>query len=415
MALREASFKGVPFKVDETEGQFGRRNVLHQYPYRDLPFAEDLGREVRRFSVHAFVLTQPEYDALVEALESEGPGTLIHPWYGSVFVQHDGQQSVTYPRAEGGRFDFRLSFVEAGENNEPDVQEDAGGLLSGLVDDALSQVGIKFEAEWLRDIDGWLDVAAQRADELMKGFEYYLTPLERGLAGVDRLTSGGRGLLAKPIELYYRVAGLIRKIAAPFQRDTGSSWQADKSQSAGNLAEMPAFQVTSRPDRDRAMLDTLRGREPQISARPQWTLPYSRRNQTDLPPMPSSLADAVRRTLVLEQARGIGSHDYASQSELLSDRDLALFALHNEMQQASGRLFRALDAVQAQVVRTAQARLPTIRELAVVETLDNLPALLVAYRVNGSIEAYEDVVARNHVRHPLFVPAGRVEVLRDGE
>ena len=71
MALREASFKGVPFKVDETEGQFGRRNVLHQYPYRDLPFAEDLGREVRRFSVHAFVLTQPEYDALVEALEKE--------------------------------------------------------------------------------------------------------------------------------------------------------------------------------------------------------------------------------------------------------------------------------------------------------------------------------------------------------
>ena len=39
MALREASFKGVPFKVDETEGQFGRRNVLNQYPYRDLQFA----------------------------------------------------------------------------------------------------------------------------------------------------------------------------------------------------------------------------------------------------------------------------------------------------------------------------------------------------------------------------------------
>lgn len=69
---RYAPPKGVPFKVDETEGQFGRRNVLHQYPYRDLPFAEDLGREVRRFSVHAFVLTQPEYDALVEALECAG-------------------------------------------------------------------------------------------------------------------------------------------------------------------------------------------------------------------------------------------------------------------------------------------------------------------------------------------------------
>ena len=42
------------------------------------------------------------------------------------------------------------------------------------------------------------------------------------------------------------------------------------------------------------------------------------------------------------------------------------------------------------------------------------PALVLAYQVNGDVEAEADLVARNQVRHPGFVPAGRVEVLKRG-
>ena len=42
--LRPASFRGVPFLVDESHVVIGRRVVLHEYPLRDKPYAEDLGK-----------------------------------------------------------------------------------------------------------------------------------------------------------------------------------------------------------------------------------------------------------------------------------------------------------------------------------------------------------------------------------
>src|SRR5215203_3377369 len=93
--LREASFRGVPFHV-ETQGRTsGRRTVLHEYPKRDEPYAEDMGRAARRYQITGHVIQKFHLpsgsgfasinydacrDALVEALERPGPGTLLDPY-----------------------------------------------------------------------------------------------------------------------------------------------------------------------------------------------------------------------------------------------------------------------------------------------------------------------------------------------
>jgi prophage DNA circulation protein len=69
----------VPFAVRRSDAQVGRRTVQHEYPQRDTPFAEDMGRAARRFSLDAYVLG-PDYDQardrLIDALEARGPGLL---------------------------------------------------------------------------------------------------------------------------------------------------------------------------------------------------------------------------------------------------------------------------------------------------------------------------------------------------
>ncbi|MNN99925.1 hypothetical protein D3C81_2196910 [compost metagenome] len=42
-----ASFRGVPFLVDTDSVPVGRRTQLHEFPQRDQPFVEDLGRRTR--------------------------------------------------------------------------------------------------------------------------------------------------------------------------------------------------------------------------------------------------------------------------------------------------------------------------------------------------------------------------------
>jgi prophage DNA circulation protein len=39
--LQPASYRGIPFGVFGGQARFGRRNALHEYPFRDVPWVED--------------------------------------------------------------------------------------------------------------------------------------------------------------------------------------------------------------------------------------------------------------------------------------------------------------------------------------------------------------------------------------
>ncbi|CAM5772007.1 hypothetical protein LMIY3S_03699 [Labrys miyagiensis] len=114
--LIPASFRGMPFHVEIGAKASGRRNVVHEYPKRDDPYTEDMGRRARKFQISAYVIGSfyvLEREALVSALETEGQGTLIHPTMGPVQVICDGY-TVAESREEGGMARFEIQFVEAG-------------------------------------------------------------------------------------------------------------------------------------------------------------------------------------------------------------------------------------------------------------------------------------------------------------
>jgi prophage DNA circulation protein len=85
--LQPGSWKGMPFVLDAGETAAGRRVAIHEYPYRDEAWAEDLGRLPRRFSVQAFIVGDDCYqqrDSMLRACEEPGAGTLVHPTLGSI-------------------------------------------------------------------------------------------------------------------------------------------------------------------------------------------------------------------------------------------------------------------------------------------------------------------------------------------
>jgi len=436
MSVRPASFKSVPFYVEESDAEYGRRMVLHKYPYRDIPYLEDLGRDARCFRFAAFVMDQDAHNALVEALESPGGGTLIHPFYGSQFVTVAEQHArVHYPRCSGGRFEFDLAFVEAGENMEPDAQEDSAGLLESLIDEAIEAAGLDFLNNWLNDIAGWVDMAAVRIDSLLAALESYLLPAEKALAKIKAIIDSGRHMLSKPLELYYRISGLIYQITHIQLLPFGTKLDLGRM-----MANSTSFYVSTPIDAGHRTLRELSGQSlqpqngsqwlpssnqqpdyPQIdpllqqSNRPQWTYPYAQQNVRDIPLLPPSLANAVRRNFVLSQAQDIATADYDSKADIIAARDEVIAQLDNELIQCTDEVFSTFQDVRAQVIQTATARLPLLRDTCILQSKAVQPALVLAYQVNGTIDGYEDVIARNHIRHPLFVNAGKVEVIRDAK
>ena len=77
--LREASFRDVPFFVESVSTEVGRRNVLYEYPFRDDPYIEDLGKAAGVYNVTGYVIQNAdndfdyftERDNLIAALEAE--------------------------------------------------------------------------------------------------------------------------------------------------------------------------------------------------------------------------------------------------------------------------------------------------------------------------------------------------------
>lgn len=123
LAGLNASFRGFPFHAEDESGEGGRRGPLHEYPDRDLPYFEDMGRAADQFGISAYFVgdTADLQARLFEAvLRKAGPGLLIHPTRGrqTVICRHWRRRTA---RGKANWVEFGLTFVEAGRNLFPGV------------------------------------------------------------------------------------------------------------------------------------------------------------------------------------------------------------------------------------------------------------------------------------------------------
>ena len=120
-SLVMASFRGAEFHVEQGGLTSGRRTVVHEYPKRDVPYSEDMGRHAYRWLFSAYLLVgdirignvMAARDRLLAALDAEDAGILVHPDLGSMLVMCQRYTTGEH-KDRGGYFNFDMEFVEAG-------------------------------------------------------------------------------------------------------------------------------------------------------------------------------------------------------------------------------------------------------------------------------------------------------------
>ena len=149
----QASFRGVVFHVENGGRSSGRRTVVHEYPKRNEPYAEDMGLSARRFQFSGYLVYRPHkstntnallYDyvdqrkALYEALEKDDVGKLVHPVFapGGMLAMVE-RYSMTESRERGGFTQFEMQFVEGGKVVSAfGVSSDTANVVSNIAKSA---------------------------------------------------------------------------------------------------------------------------------------------------------------------------------------------------------------------------------------------------------------------------------------
>lgn len=196
--LQAASFRGVPFAVIGSDGQFGRRVAVHEYPFRDTVWIEDLGRSSRKITLQGFLIQDPAYatsndvftqrDSLVSACETSGSGTLIHPTLGSLTVSIPaGGLKIKEHRDHGRVFEFTLTCLESGL--KVFALTSATSSVSSSLKSSWLSTAIATVAKFISTISGAIRSVTQAIKTIKSTITYWKTMVTSVVTQANNLTS----------------------------------------------------------------------------------------------------------------------------------------------------------------------------------------------------------------------------------
>lgn len=412
--LQPASFRGVPFEVEASGITVGRRTVVHEYPQRDRPYVEDMGRATRNITLQCFVVGSDyleQAQALMHELEEPGPGTLIHPWLGEMevtitsvselqFDQGLGVASVTITATEAG--DLELPAVTADEDTE--ALEAADAVEKSAVD--------KFCEDFdLSTINDWIDSALEgslldalnfvSAGDLGKLFDY--------AEGVANLADKAMALLSTDPKIFAtRLAGAL---GLSRWATTVSAWRG-VAKSLKNLCRHDKLKALTKAYAERKgepMSDVTR----QVM-----------KSQAAIETLVRQLliAQMVGVSTLVATSKDVSSPDgeedmrttTRSYDEIVELRDELCQVLDDELlMEENDEMYQVLDEARTAIFDVLTHKADALQHVVIVKPDDVFPAVVLAYDYHDDADRDLEIARRNGVEHEGFCPASELRVLSE--
>lgn len=387
-----ASFRGVPFLVEASDrGGGGRRTVLHEFPFRDDPFIEDLGRRARSFRLDGYVIGDDylvKRDALLSVLEDvAGPGELVHPYHG-IRRAICTQLSVRDATQAGGMAVFSLEFAETPTQAPvPTEVVDSPAVVASRAD--VANVASRAELVERYSIAGLPAFALGSCE----------TALINAAAGMQ-------SRLAPVVSIAQELAvltGQIRLItdrASSLVRAPGDAMDALLAAIAGlvDTAEASPGELAT------ALMDAY-GSDLGAAAAPTTTT-----RQREIANQ-AAFTGAIRRLFAVEAARLLPLVTFETLEAASAARDRLAGLLEQEAAVAGDTAYPSVVDLRSEVMRAVPGE-QTFPRTTTIARSSPIPSLLLAYQLYGSVEREADIIARNHIQHPGFI-AGDLEVIAD--
>jgi prophage DNA circulation protein len=404
--LKDASFKGKPFKVDIAELQFGfdiQADTINVRPFEakegsefsrlqgteSTPFVDVGERLPNQFTITAHFSGLNYKDArddFIKAIREGGEGELILPTFSPITVV-PGKAAVQFNNREGGWETIKVQFVEFNAKQQPSESNNTqGAAIDGIDEEGtniISQFGLALSsgATWVSDASTELTENVSETINDTLGLGAVGDGLEALTAASEELAQNATTLIYTPTVLADKIYDAVNALTFAFNQPT-DAFNA-QIQLFENYTNGQTVYPTASTETGQAVID----------------------NQ-------NSFNQIVQNLALAEAGRSAVLIDYTTQEEAQTALDTFESAVRIQQLEngnTSGgdenyfSLAEILSLVSAHI--TAQSNLPSL-----VEIISGGTALALAEDLYGDAERADEIVDRNNVRNPLFLPR-ELEVL----
>lgn len=418
--LLPASFRGVPFEVTSGSLRAGRRTVVHEYPQRDKPYVEDLGKATRQITIEAFVVGDDYIargTALLAEIEKPGSGALIHPWLGEMTVtvtsvselKFDtglGTAYLTFVATEAGD----LEFPATGADTQSAALEAADGLELSAVSKFVDSIDLSIVSEYIdAALSGaLLDVlGVVGGAEIAKAFGF--------ATGVADLASKGLALISKDPKVFaQKLAGAL---GLSKWATTATAWSrvakqlrnlaSDEKLSSGTRAKIEA-------DRDRLPLsDTQKAAMTNRAAVESLTRQLLLAQVVGVSALIGTSKDTSAPGAMVTAAASpfVEQESIQSYDDLIEVRNELLEVLDQELlMETDDEMYQAIEKARTAVFEAVTERANAQSRLITVTPPDIMPAVVLAYDYHDDANRDREIALRNGIDHEGFCPAEEMKV-----
>lgn len=379
---QEASFKGIPFKVQNHNLAGGRRKIIDVFPGRDSVNIQDLGKLNPGFNINAYVIGDDYFtdrNALIDVLNEGSPGVLIHPYFGRITVEVvTFEISETYD--EGRLARFSISFVKEGtakfaqEKIVPslNVRNIRQRLFSTVNDTFLSVYSLArkpFSAIFAAQETLQVGITTiNNAKKLYSNIPAFVHEVNKTLEMVETLITDGAELSTS----------LLRLITFGLIPESGDEEVSDRE------ARSLFFSLRNTLDDAKLMQYSDKSEDP-AGAIDDLIINYTIATLGGLITNINFSSVREARSYVNEIFWII---DILKADPFITEEKYNLFA-----------------DFKVSLFSTLEEKLGDLARITTVNKSSPLPALVLSYELYGTIDKEQDIIDRNSVEHPGFLPS----------
>ncbi|KPW10107.1 DNA circulation [Pseudomonas syringae pv. aceris] len=468
-SLLPASFRGVGFFIEKAVVPAGRKGQLHEFPQRDEPYFESLGKQSKVHTLTGFIVGPDcfeQRDKLLQALEQEGAGELVHPWLGRVQVQV-GECGVTHNLSEGGLVRLDLKFYPANPLKFPvstlNTRRQLLGASESLLDSALRRY---------RSVMATVDAVRINIQALRSALSGVFATIQRQFTPFMTIYSDVTALVHSLVNAPLTVSTLFSTFFASFDGDSrrarrangtssiggasngtdagsgsgnstgGGSGNGSASGSNGTAASSAAARSGSNGGVSSVETVDYRSVISEVTQQAEAVSGINLVSQSsglDTGVTAQAAANLVQDALLVKVAKIVASMPVATTvmpltvvpsldqqvtqalqrvdvpvaDDVIELRDTLSSAIWEASLKADPEHYLALNTLRQALIRHLNAVAASGVRLVDLKVSEPLPALVLAYRRFGDASRAQEMVQRNRLAHPGFVPPGTLKIAQE--